>query len=126
MALGPGLVLKAVCARVSRRPPQTSSARSLLAVLAAVEVGRGLETWSAMVAWPRWWHTVSAWIRANLLGAVLCGSGPPFARLPGSPGEAGGRFRDDVDDIVWLADILGYVAGAIVLGGVRIAVMLSI
>ena len=73
-----------------------------------------------------WFGTVAAWMRGNLLGAVLCRSGPPSARLPGSAGEAVGRLRDDVDDLVWLADIWVDVAGAIVLGAIGIAVMASI
>jgi ATP-binding cassette subfamily B protein len=124
--LATGFLLKLVFDRVGRHPPASSSALSLLAVLAAVEFSRGFELWSAMAAWPIWWHSVSAWIRANLLGAVLNGGGPPAARMPASPGEAIGRFRDDVEDIVWLADIWVDMAGAITLATIGIAVMVSI
>lgn len=124
--LATGFLLKLVFDRVGHDPPASASALSLLAVLAAVEVARGLVLWSAMIAWPIWWHSVSAWIRANLLGAVLNGAGPPAWRMPASPGEAVGRFRDDVEDIVWLADIWVDMAGAIVLASVGFAVMASV
>ncbi|HZQ87947.1 MAG TPA: ABC transporter ATP-binding protein [Acidimicrobiales bacterium] len=126
LPLVPGLLLKAIFDRFGHNPPATNSALSLLAVLAAVQVGRGIELWGAMLSWARWWVPVGAWIRSNLLGAVLCRSGPPSQRLPGSAGEAVGRMRDDVDDLVWLADIWVDVAGAIILGAIGVAVMCTI
>ena len=126
LPLIPGYILKLVFDRFGRTPPATSSALALLAVLAAVEVGRGVELWTANILWVRWWHAVAAWMRANLLGAVLLRPGPPSSRLPASAGEAIGRFRDDVEDVLWLADIWVDVAGAVVLGIIGVAVMLTI
>jgi ATP-binding cassette, subfamily B, bacterial len=126
LPLVPGLLLKAVFDRLGHNPPASDSALSLLAVLAAVQLARGLELWSAMMTWTRWWQTISAWLRGNLLGAVLRGPGPPSLRLPGSAGEAVGRFRDDVDDLIWLSDIWVDVAGAVLLGAIAIAVMSAI
>lgn len=126
LPLLPGVMLKLVFDRFAQRPPATASALSLLAVLAAVEVSRGVELWTANIVWQRWWFAVGAWMRANLLGAVLLRSGPPSARLPASPGEAIGRFRDDVEDVMWLADIWVDVAGALLLGAIGVAVMVSI
>ena len=126
LPLVPGLILKLVFDRFSHQPPATSSALSLLAILAAVEVGRGVELWTANIVWQRWWQAIGAWMRANLLGAVLLRGGPPGPRLPASPGEAIGRFRDDVEDVMWLADIWVDVAGAVLLGAIGIAVMASI
>jgi ATP-binding cassette subfamily B protein len=126
LPLIPGLLLKAIFDRFGHNPPATTSALSLLAVLAAVQLGRSIELWAAMLSWARWWVPVGAWLRGNLLGAVLCRPGPPSARLPGSAGEAVGRMRDDVDDLVWLADIWVDVVGAMFLGAIGIAVMASI
>jgi ATP-binding cassette subfamily B protein len=65
-------------------------------------------------------------MRGNLLRAVLVRPGPPTLRLPASPGEAIGRFRDDIDDVVWLTDGWVDLAGAAVMGVVGVAVMLTI
>jgi len=69
---------------------------------------------------------VSAWLRGNLLAAVLQGPGPPSARLPGSAGEAIGRFRDDVEDLLWLTDGWVDLAGAVALGIVGFGVLFAI
>ncbi|MEY2424939.1 MAG: ATP-binding cassette, subfamily bacterial [Actinomycetota bacterium] len=122
----PGLLLKAAFDRLAPGQAASGSALSFLALLAAVQVMHGLFLIAAQVAWTRWWSTVTAWIRANLLRAVVAGAGPASLRMPGSPGEAIGRFRDDVDDIVWLADGWVDLAGAIILGVVGVAVMASI
>jgi ATP-binding cassette subfamily B protein len=121
-----GLLQKAIFDRVAGGRAATHSALSLLAVLAAVELVRCGVLFSAVIAWQRWWATVNGWISGNLLRAVLRGGGPPAARLPGSPGEAVGRFRDDVRDLVWLADGWVDMAGDVVLAIAGIAIMVSI
>lgn len=126
LPLFPGLLLKAAFDRIAPGVNASDSALSFLAIFAAVEFGRSAVLWSAITAWTRWWSTVTAWIRGNLLHAVLRGPGPPSDRLPGSPGEAIGRFRDDVSDVVWLTDGWVDLAGAAVLGVVGIAVMVAI
>src|SRR5262249_11290328 len=97
-----GLALKAVFDRATAAQPAYGTALALLAVLAGVELGRTGVFWGAMAAWPRWWHTVAGWLRANLLESLLSDPGPPVTRLPATPGEAIGRFRDDVEDMIWL------------------------
>jgi ATP-binding cassette subfamily B protein len=126
LPLLPGLLLKAAFDHLTPGRAATGSALSFLAMLAAAEVMRSLFLFSAQVSWTRWWSTVTAWMRANLLRAIVAGAGPPSLRMPGSPGEAIGRFRDDVDDIVWLADGWVDLAGAIILGVVGVGVMVSI
>jgi ATP-binding cassette subfamily B protein len=121
-----GLLLKAAFDRIAATTRASGSGLSFLAILAAVELTHAVVLYSASLSWQRWWATVTAWIRANLLRAVVTGAGPPSLRLPGSPGEAIGRFRDDVDDIVWLADGWVDLAGAIALGVVGLAIMTSI
>ncbi len=126
LPLFPGLLLKAAFDRIAPGTDASGSALSFLALLAGVEFTRSAVLFSSLTAWTRWWSTVTTWIRGNLLRAVLRGPGPPGERLPGSPGEAIGRFRDDVSDIVWLTDGWVDLAGAVVLGVAGIAVMLSI
>jgi ATP-binding cassette subfamily B protein len=121
-----GLVLKAVFDRLGHGRPATGGALSLLAVLVAVEAVRALCFWSAMTLWPGWWQAVSAWLRANLLWSVLCAPGAPAERLPASPGEAVSRARDDVEDMVWFADLWVDLAGGVVFMAVALVVMLRI
>jgi ATP-binding cassette subfamily B protein len=54
---------------------------------------------------------------------VLCAPGPPSDRLPASPGEAVGRFRDDVEDLIWFVDVWVDVAGGLVFTLAAVAVM---
>ncbi len=126
LPLFPGLLLRAAFDRIAPGEAAAGSALSVLAVLVGVELLRAVVLFSAIVGWTRWWSTVSAWLRANLLHAVLLGGGPPSARLPGSAGEAVSRFRDDVDDIIWLADGWVDLAGAVVLGVGGVAVLVAI
>lgn len=126
LPLFPGLLLKIAFDRVADRDGANQSALAVLAVLAAVEVTRSATLWSALTAWTRWWGTVGTWMRGNLLRAVLQGDGPPAARMPGTPGEAVGRFRDDVDDVIWLTDGWVDLAGALVLGVVGVGIMVAI
>jgi len=121
-----GLILKAVFDRVSGAAPAYGSALALLAVLVAAELGRGVVFWSAMACWPAWWRAVAAWLRANLLESLLCAPGPLAGRLPASSGEAIGRFRDDVEDLVRFADIWVDVAAGLAFAVAALAVMLSI
>src|SRR4051794_22622859 len=121
-----GLLLKAIFDRISQGGSVAHGALPLLAVLAGVEVGRAVIFWSAASAWPGWTQGIAAWLRGNLLDSVLCAPGSPSQRLPGSPGEAVGRFRDDVEDLMWFVDVWVDVVGGLVFTGVALAIMLSI
>ncbi len=122
-----GLVLKAIFDRVSQSPaPLADAALGLVAVLVAVEVVQALVFYGALLLWPAWWHTVFALVRTNLLGSILEDRVPPSVRLPGSPAEAVGRFREDVSDLVWFVDIWVDVAGGIFFTVVAVAIMARI
>ena len=126
MPLIPGLLLKAAFDRIAPGVDAHGSALAFLAILAGAELGHSAVLWSAIVSWTRWWSTVTTWMRGNLLRAVLLGPGPPSRRLPGSAGEAVGRFRDDVSDVVWLTDGWVDLAGALALAVVGVGVMVAI
>jgi ATP-binding cassette, subfamily B, bacterial len=121
-----GLVLKVVFDRVSSGGDVLHRALPWLAVLMAVEAGRALEFWSAMVSWPFWWQGVVAWLRGNILHSIVVAPGPVATRMPGSPGEAISRFRDDVDDLTWFVDIWVDVAGGVIFTAVALVIMFSI
>jgi ATP-binding cassette subfamily B protein len=126
LPLFPGLLLKAAFDRIAPQGGTSGSALPLLAVLAAVEVTRAATLLAAIISWSQWWWSVSTWLRGNLLHGVLLGRVPPSARLPGSAGEAIGRFRDDVDDVIWLTDGWVDLAGAVVLAVVGVVVMVAV
>lgn len=121
-----GLLLKAVFDRVSGDQPAYESGLGLLAVLVAVETARGGMLWTGIAVWPGWWLRVAAWIRSNVLESLLCDPGPPVTRLPATPGEAIGRLRDDVDDLIRFVDIWVDIAGAVVFAAAALAVMARI
>lgn len=120
-----GVILKAVFDRLT----PGASVRApllLLALFAAFETGRAFNFWLALAGWPGWWQYCCAWLRANALWSILAAPGSPSARLPGSAGETVGRLRDDVEDLVWFADIWVDVAGGVVFTALALVIMWSI
>lgn len=125
LPLGAGLALRAILDRITTGDAATLW--MLVAVLAGLEVGRWLILLPAIVQWHgAWvfWHTVP---RVNVMRSLAEDPGPVSGRLPGSPGEAVSRFRDDARDIaqvldVWL-DIGAAVAGAVI--GVVVLAIIS-
>ena len=121
LPLATGLLLREVLDRLS--PADGAGIWALVAVLAGFEIGRWLILLPAIVQWHGafvFWHTVP---RVNVIRSLGQDPGPVTGRLPGSPGEAVSRFRDDARDIaqvldVWLdmvAASIGSVAGLLVL-----------
>lgn len=103
LPLPAGLALRAVLDRLA--PGQGSTVWTMLAVLAGIEVGRWLLLMPAIVQWHGafvFWHTVP---RVNALRSLVGDPGPVTGRLPGSPGEAVSRFRDDARDIAQVLDV---------------------
>ena len=97
-----------------------------LAAIPGFEVGR----WALLVVAAVQWH--GAWVgwltvpRVNALESLATGGGPTAGRLPGSPGEAVSRFRDDANDIAMVLDGWLDVAGASITAAVGVAIMTSI
>ena len=76
-----------------------------LALLAGLQVGRWLLLLPAIVQWHGayvFWQTLP---RVNVLRSLTGDPGPVTGRLPGSPGEAVSRFRDDTRDIANVLDV---------------------
>lgn len=76
-----------------------------LAVLAGVEVARWSVFLCAVVQFFGSWVGWQTRIRMALLDSLVTDAGPVDGRLPGSPGEAVSRFRDDTQDIAWVLDV---------------------
>jgi ATP-binding cassette, subfamily B, bacterial len=118
-----GLIVKVVLDRVASGE---GGAWNLLAVLVGLETTR----WTLLVvlSW-QWhgcwvaWHTVP---RVNLLRSLVRDPGPAGSRLPGAPGEAVSRFRDDVQDLAMILDVWLDLSGALVTALVALVVLVAI
>ena len=119
-----GLLVKAVLDRVAAG--STSGVWTLLAVVVGIEAVR----WSWLVVIAVQWH--GCWVgwqtvpRVNLLGSLVTDPGPAAGRLPGSPGEAVSRFRDDVQDLAMVLDVWLDLSGSLVTAVVALVVLVSI
>jgi len=120
-----GLLLKRVLDEVASGG-SGSSVWMVLAVIGAIEVARWVELVFAAVQWHgTWvgWHTVP---RMNLLRSLAVDPGPTADRLPGSPGEAVSRFRDDCQDLSFVLDAWLDVSGAAVAAMAALVIMATI
>jgi len=106
--------------------PDSSSPWGLLAILVGLEVAR----WSGLVAVAIQWH--GCWVgwhtvpRVNLLRSLVSDPGPAAGRLPGAPGEAVSRFRDDVQDLSMVLDVVIDITAAAAASVVALWVLLTI
>jgi len=122
-----GLVLKALFDRFSEGADASLSQIAWLLVLFVVlDVIRQGIMWLAISVWPYWWNSVQTLLRGNVLRSLLCAPGPAAGRLPASSAEALNRFRDDVEDILLLADIWVDLVGDAVFAAAALAIMFSI
>lgn len=125
LPLASGLLLRVVLDKLA--PGDGTGIWGLVAVLAGFEIGRWLILLPAIVQWHGafvYWHTVP---RVNVMRSLGQDPGPVTGRLPGSPGEAVSRFRDDARDIaqvldVWL-DLVAATLGAV--GGLAVLAFIS-
>ncbi|HET6951353.1 MAG TPA: ABC transporter ATP-binding protein [Acidimicrobiales bacterium] len=118
-----GAVVKAVLDRLASGG---GGAWGLLAALVGIEAAR----WSWLVVLSFQWH--GCWVgwhtvpRVNLLRSLVGDPGPGGSRLPGAPGEAVSRFRDDVQDLATILDVWLDLSGALVTTAVALVVLVSI
>lgn len=120
-----GLAVKAVLDRIAG-DADGASLWGFVAVLAAVEIGRWVWLWLAILQFAGTWIGLETVPRWNLLHSLLHDPGPVAGRLPSSSGEAVSRFRDDVRDLVQVADVWLDISGAIVSTGVALAILASV
>ncbi len=119
-----GVLLGAVIGRLADGPDVAVG--GLLVALAATELTRWMLLLPAIRQWHgAWvfWHTVP---RVNVLRSLTGDPGPVTDRLPGSPGEAVSRFRDDARDTAQVLDVWLDLGAAIVASGVGLAVLAAI
>lgn len=123
--LATGLALKAVLDRVAG-DADAVSLWGALAVLAGIEVGRWVLFESAIIQWAGAWIGLETVPRHNLLRSLVTDPGPAAGRLPSSPGEAVSRFRDDVRDVVTVADVWLDISGAVLSTAVALVILGSV
>ena len=75
---------------------------TVIGVIAAVELTRQGIMMGGIYAWGRYWEMLFAFMRSNLLDWLV--QGPGERRLPGTPGEAISRFREDVMEMARIVD----------------------
>ena len=119
-----GLLLKVVLDRLT--VDGAAVPWGLLGLVLAIEIARWLLLVNAAVQWHGAWVGWQTVPRVNLLTSLATGDGPITGRLPGSPGEAVSRFRDDVQDVALVLDVWLDISGAVIAAGVAIAIMASI
>jgi len=110
LQLAPGLLLQAFFDDLTGRQPARLGPYTLLALLAGVAIMAGIQG-IANTAEPTLRQAAAVLMRRNLLAAIL--RRPAAQALPGSPGEAVGRMRDDVqaisDALTYALDPIGMV-----------------
>lgn len=122
-----GVLVKVVLDRVADAPNGgLATPWGLLAVLVGIEVVRW--TWLILIAvqWHGCWVGWQTVPRVNLLRSLVAAPGPAADRLPGSPGEAVSRFRDDVQDLAMVLDVWLDLSGAVVSSTIAVAVLIAI
>lgn len=118
-----GLLLKAVLDRIDAG---TDVVWIALAALAGVELGRWLLLVFAAVQWHGCWVFWQTLVRVNLLRSLVGDPGPAAGRLPGSPGEAVSRFRDDTQNLALVLDVWLDISGVVVASLAALAVMATV
>jgi ABC-type multidrug transport system fused ATPase/permease subunit len=82
-----------------------STTWAAIALLAGLEVARWSMFLAAVVQWHGGWVAWHTRPRMALLDSLVSDPGPATGRLPGSPGEAVSRFRDDTEDVALVLDV---------------------
>ncbi|MBI2941219.1 MAG: ABC transporter ATP-binding protein [Chloroflexi bacterium] len=97
---------------------------ALLVLLVVAAAARMLVLLGGLAVWSVWMYTIHALLRKNLLGRLVHAPGAP--KLPGSPGEAVSRFREDVEDVFHWFDHLVDFGGTLVYAAIATVVMYHI
>lgn len=127
-ALGPTLVALIVRELFDHLAGQEAALTpgTLLLVLAVVEVGRWMLLLGSIVQFDGMWEGLLAIQRTNLLRSLALDPAPAGPRLPGAPGEAISRFRDDTIDINVVCDTWIDVTAVLVSSALTLIVLFAI
>lgn len=129
LLLAPGLLLQALFDDLTGRRPAALDPYTLTALLAGVAVGNAAQSVAGSIE-QILRQASSVLMRRNLLAAVV--RRPGARALPGSPGEAVGRMRDDVlavaQALTYALDPLGMTVmiGAALVALARVSVLVTV
>ena len=119
-----GLATRGVFDALSGHAPLDLGIGVLLAFVCAGEAVHVFVFAACIDVWVRLMAANATLLRANLLRWLVLGPGPK--RLPGTPGEAVSRFREDVDELWFFIDTWIDLGGQLLYSVVAIAIMASI
>jgi ATP-binding cassette, subfamily B, bacterial len=123
LALAPGLINRAIFDSLSGRASAGVNIWSLVGLMVGLEFGRFGLLYGGGVLFNVFRYSGEALLKWNMMGWLA--TAPGARVLPGSPGEAVSRFRDDTLEAVGLATIL-IVSPQVVAGIIGFAIMLRI
>ncbi len=122
--LASGLITRRFFDTLNGHAPVGTGVWMLILLLACTEGARILIFVSTMYAYITYWQITEALLRRNMLGWLV--QGPGARILPGSPGEAANRFRDDVEEIMEFIDAWIDSSSFLVFTVVALAIMVRI
>src|SRR5262249_8507061 len=122
MPLATGLIIRAFFDTLANAP-SAGKAWPLIALLVGSDALRIAVLLVCMTCWMTFWHAGEELLRVNLPEGLM--QGPGARVVPGSPGEAVSRFRDDVFELMLFLDTWLDVTGEIVFSIVALAIMLE-
>jgi ATP-binding cassette, subfamily B, bacterial len=123
LVLAPGLINRAIFDALSGRGPAGVNVWSLIGLVVGLEFGRFGMLYGGGVLFNVFRYGGEALLKRNMMDWLV--SAPGARVLPGSPGEAVSRFRDDVLETVGLSTIL-IVSPQVLTGAVAFAIMLHV
>ncbi|HTK10138.1 MAG TPA: ABC transporter ATP-binding protein [Ktedonobacteraceae bacterium] len=119
-----GLVFQAFFNTLTMHAPATAGVWGLIALVMGLSLARAALVFADIALESTFVVTVGTLLRKNLFERIL--EHPGAQAVPGSPGEAISRFRDDVDQITTLLDALVFLFSFAVFGAISLVIMLHI
>ena len=123
LALAPGLINRAIFDRLSGHASAGLNVWSLIGLMVGLELGRFSLLYGGGVLFNVFRYSGEALLKWNMMSWLA--TAPGARVLPGSPGEAVSRFRDDTLEAVGLATIL-IVSPQVFTGVIGFVIMLRI
>jgi ATP-binding cassette subfamily B protein len=106
-------------ASVAGAMPFASPIWAMLGLLLVAGAARMIAFYGALGLFVTFEYTLTALLRRNMLGWLM--TGPGSRALPGSPGEAVSRFRDDAEEVyLWIDVFLDFTSMAVFAGAATV------
>lgn len=119
-----GLLIREIFNAMSGEAAVGMNLWSLLALLVGVSIGRVLIMIAGVWTWSTILYTLNSLVRRNIFDWIM--NGPGTRKLPGSPGEAVTRFRDDVDELLEYVENVTDFTGIATMATLAVLIMATI